>query len=234
MNPADSWAFFDKVYCISIDERTDRRAEARRQFAAVGLLKLVEFVIVKRHAVDREQGIYQSHITCLQKGLAAGAEHILIFEDDVIFKGFKASRLQDACRFLNNSPKWNMLFLGCIVRRSRGTRQKSVVKINYRCLAHAYGINRRFAAELVRKPWQGIAFDDFLGQITKEFYAVYPMFSFQGDFRSDNQTHKVDKLRRMLGGLTFIQRSNEFYQRWRIWLIVSHVAIIMLLVYLLY
>jgi hypothetical protein len=31
------WAFFVKIYCISLDERTDRRQEAMLQFERVGL-----------------------------------------------------------------------------------------------------------------------------------------------------------------------------------------------------
>lgn len=230
----DNWAFFDKIYCISIDKRIDRRTEAKRQFAKVGLLERVEFVIVKKHGVNREQGIYQSHITCLQKGLKAGAERILVFEDDIIFKDFQASRLRDACTYLKAIPKWNMLFLGCIVSSSTKTGQKSVVKINYRCIAHAYGINRRFAEELTRKPWQGIPFDDFLNKIAHEFYAIYPMFAFQSNSRSDNQTFIVDNLRRILGGLIFIQRANEFYNRHKMWIISSHTVVIMVLVYLIF
>jgi GR25 family glycosyltransferase involved in LPS biosynthesis len=228
----DNWDFFDKIYCISIDKRVDRRAEAKRQFAKVGLLQRVEFVIVKRHAVNREQGIYQSHITCLQKGLKAGAERILVFEDDIIFKGFKPSRLRDVCAYLKAKPDWNMLFMGCIVNSIAKTRQKSLVRADYRCMAHAYGINREFAEELTRKPWQGIPFDDLLNQINHRFYAVYPMFAFQSNSPSDNQTFIIDNLRRMLGGLIFIQRANEFYHHHKMWIISSHIVVIAILVYL--
>ena len=232
MNPADPWAFFDKIYCISIDDRIDRRTEAKKQFALVGLLERVEFVIVKRHGVNREQGIYQSHISCLQKGLAAGAEHILIFEDDIIFRGFAASRIRESCTFLAGKPEWNMLFLGCIVNGCAKTGTKSVVKINYHCMAHAYGINRKFAESLSRTSWQGIPFDDFLGTINNKFYAIYPLCAFQSNSPSDNQTIIIDKLRRMLGGLIFIQKMNEFYHHHKMWIIISHLAVAAILVYI--
>ncbi len=228
----DSWSFFDKIYCISIAERRDRRREAREQFARAGLLEKVEFILVKKHENDRELGIYQSHLSCLQKGLAAGAEHILIFEDDIIFKKFSPARLEEACEFLGGRPEWNMLFLGGIVRGSRKTSRKSVAMINYRCLAHAYGVNRKFAEELVRKPWRGIPFDNLLGRINREFYAVCPMFAFQSNSRSDNQTTLIDKRRRMLGGLIFIQRANELFHRQKTLIIISHLAAIVILGYL--
>ena len=83
---SDCWAFFDKIYCISLDTRPDRRKQAEKQFADVGLLERVEFIIVEKHPVNQEKGIFQSHMFCLSKGLKANARNILIFEDDVFFK----------------------------------------------------------------------------------------------------------------------------------------------------
>ena len=68
------WDFFDAVYCISLAGRPDRRKTAGRQFKTVGLLDRVEFVIAQKHLTDNEQGIYESHMTCIEKGLAAGAD----------------------------------------------------------------------------------------------------------------------------------------------------------------
>ena len=57
-SPAKYWDYFDKFYCISLDERADRRGEAKRQFGRIGLLEKVEFVIVKKHSQNIEQGIF--------------------------------------------------------------------------------------------------------------------------------------------------------------------------------
>ncbi|MEX1349306.1 MAG: hypothetical protein AB1Z31_16390, partial [Desulfobacterales bacterium] len=61
---AKNWDFFDKIYCITLDERADRRADATAQFEKVGLADKVEFVIVKKHPHNIEQGIFESHLTC--------------------------------------------------------------------------------------------------------------------------------------------------------------------------
>nr|MBF0221428.1 glycosyltransferase family 25 protein [Desulfobulbaceae bacterium] len=229
----DSWSFFDKIYCISIDDRTDRRVEAKRQFASVGLLGRVEFVVVKKHAASPEQGCYQSHIACLQSALAAGAEHILIFEDDIIFKGFKDSTLQEVSCFLRENPNWNILFLGGIVRRSSKTTSKSVVKITYQCLSHAYAITRQFAERVVAKPWQGVPYDAFLAQLNQNFYAVYPSFSFQSNSPTDNKFF-IDTLRRLLGGLYFIQKANELFQRYKTPIIIGHILALAALVFFIF
>src|SRR5512147_2256233 len=85
---SSSWAFFDRVYCISLDERPDRRQEAERQFRRVGLEGRVEFVVVPKDPVDPERGIHSSHMECFRRGIRAGARTMLIFEDDIVFDRF--------------------------------------------------------------------------------------------------------------------------------------------------
>ncbi len=219
---ADSWFFFDKIYCISIDTRADRRSEAKRQFEDVGLLERVEFELVKKHPHNREKGIFQSHMLCLNKGLQAGARHILIFEDDILFQGFKPKTLQNATQFLQNIPTWNGFFLGGITTKMTKTDEQSVVNIQYRCLAHAYALNRSCAKRIVQESWNDIPFDDLLRSHCKDFFAIYPMIAFQSPASTDNQTIVIDKMRRFFGGLPFIQKTNEFFQRHKTLIITIH------------
>lgn len=226
-NQADAWDFFDKIYCISLDKRTDRREQAKKQFADVGLLDRVEFVIVTKHPENQEKGIFQSHTSCLKRGLDEKARHILIFEDDVFFQGIDLQVLQGVCTCLDSAINWNALFLGCITSGSNKTEKKNLVKITYRCLAHAYALNMPFAKLIVRKSWSGIPFDELLRQHNTDFYALYPMCAFQGLAGTDNQTVVIDWLRRFFGGLPFIQKVNEFYQNNKV---VLHALLAVLLV----
>ena len=102
------WEYFDKIYCISLDEREDRRAEAKIQFGKIGILDKVEFVIVKKHPHNCEQGIFESHMVCIKKGIRAGANNIVIFEDDILFERFSPASLKnciDLLRiFINYQP----------------------------------------------------------------------------------------------------------------------------------
>jgi GR25 family glycosyltransferase involved in LPS biosynthesis len=228
---AGSWDHFDKIYCISLHERTDRQAAAREQFARVGVSERVEFVMVQKHPTDCEQGIYESHLLCMEKGLNAGAERILIFEDDVIFDRFEGATLANCTDFLSRNPRWHTLFLGCMVRGSRRTAYPSVRKIRYRSLTQAYVIHRRFAEILLRHPWQKIPYDDFLkGLRDEEMYAAYPSIAFQSNSRSDNERYlPLDRFRRLCGGLKNLQKRNEFYHRHRPLIIGAHVLAVLLL-----
>ncbi len=218
----DPWSFFDKIYCISIDTRIDRRTEAKKQFSEAGLLDKVEFVLVKKQHKNPEKGIFESHMNCLKKGLQAGSAHILIFEDDILIRQSHPHVLIEAVTFLKNNPNWNAFFLGAIISKMQKTCTRSVVTIRFRCLAHAYALNRPFAQYLVQQPWNDIPFDDLLKQQCKNFFALSPMIAFQSDASSDNQTIILDRLRRSFGGLPFIQKSNEFYQRYKFAVICIH------------
>jgi len=228
----DFWVFFDKIYCISLDKRTDRREQARKQFADVGLLERVEFIIVEKHPVNQEKGIFQSHMNCLSKGLNANAHHILIFEDDVFFQGFDAHALREVCTYLDSVAKWNALFLGCITDGSSRSDIRNLAKIKYRCLAHAYALNRPFASHIVRQTWQGLPFDELLRRQNIDFYALHPMCAFQGLAGTDNQTVIIDLMRRIFGGLPFIQKVNEMYQNNKPVLLLAPLAVLLGLVIL--
>ena len=222
--------FFDKIYCISIDTRSDRRADAKKQFANIGLQNRVEFVLVKKHPENREKGIFQSHMHCLQKGLEAGAEHILIFEDDIFIKNFQPRTLVGAIEFLTKTPHWSAFFLGAISSKMTRTASQSVVNIHYRCLAHAYALNRPFAEHISRQSWDNIPFDDLMRRHCKEYYALSPMIAFQSGASTDNQTLILDRMRRFFGGLPFIQKSNEFYQYHKHIIVCTHLLVFMALV----
>ena len=227
------WDCFDKIYCISLTEREDRRATAAAQFEAVGLSNRVEFVVVERHPTDCEQGCYESHMTCMKKGLTEGAERILIFEDDILFSRFSSEALARGIDFCLRHTEWNMLFFGCMVKASRRTPFPSIRKIKYRSLTHAYAVHRRFAEVLVRYPWQQVPYDDFLRDLKdREMYVLYPSVAFQSNARSDNERYlPLDRVRRIIGGLRKLQKFDEFYHRRRPLIIGAHLLAAILILW---
>ena len=223
---SDPWSFFDRVYCISLLNRPDRRQRVKRELAVVGLLARTEFVLVDQGGNDPVQSIYDSHIRCLRRGLAAGAEHILVLEDDVIFRRFDAGRLRQACSALADRGDWQVFFLGCLIDASQQTRDPALRAVRYRCLAHAYGVSRPFARLLCSQRWTGMPFDTLLTRYNTAYYALFPMCAFQGPSPSDNRPVVLDRLRRLLGGLVLIQRGNELYHCHRRLILALHVLVL--------
>lgn len=227
------WDFFCKIFCVSVRERTDRRTEARKQFAAVGLLNRVEFYIVEKdeHPEDIERGIYESHIKCIQKGLDAGARHILIFEDDILFDRFDPGKLKACTRFLQSKKEWKILLLGCLINGLKPTESKAVTEVKYRSLSHAYALNRNFARKIVRIPWPGGAYDCLFCHYNEGVYAIYPSIAFQSDSPSGNTKYlNLERRRRFFGGFKRIQKFNEFFYRYRTLIIAANAATILFLV----
>ncbi|HUN53665.1 MAG TPA: hypothetical protein VMU29_00765 [Smithella sp.] len=231
----DGWDFFDRIYCISLEEREDRRRAAAKSFSEVGLNGKIEFVLVKPHPWNIEQGMYESHMTCLRMGLEAGAKNIVVFEDDVIFDRFDAEHFKRCTQFLGKHPDWKVLLLGALIRSSRKTTNPYIQKVRYQSLAHAYAINRPYAETLAYQPWQGIIIDTLFRPLTDHLYAVYPMFAFQNDFSSDNDKkyEGLERFRRLCGGLERIQKANEFYIRHQFAIITFHIVIILSVIFFL-
>jgi hypothetical protein len=221
------WNRIDRVYCISLESRTDRQASARNQFAGVGLDGKVTFHIARRHPTNCEQGIFESHQACLKMGLDAGARHILVFEDDVVFGRFNGSQLVPGIDYYLNTNDGDILFLGCLVNGSRATGIPGLRRIQYRCLAHAYLIRPSLAREVVNSPWNRIPYDIWLRNRIEKPLALYPAIAFQSNSPSDNSRHRtLDVIRRLFGGLRFIQMVNERYHRFRYAVIAAHLLVI--------
>ncbi|MCB2149414.1 MAG: hypothetical protein KQI81_23240, partial [Deltaproteobacteria bacterium] len=221
------WQRIDRIYCISLEDRTDRQAGARDQFARVGLDQRVSFFPARRHPRDCEQGIFESHQACLKMGLEAGARHILVFEDDVVFGRIDAHRLAKDIEFFINTEDCKILFLGCLTRGSRATETPGIRRIRYRCLAHAYLIKPPLARQAADAPWQKVPYDIMLRNLIDEPFVLYPSIAFQSNSPSDNSRHRVlDHLRRLFGGLRIIQTVNERYHRFRYAVIATHLLVI--------
>ena len=226
---ANGWDFFDRLYCISLQEREDRRQSALNEFSKAGLADRVEFVIGERHSHNFEQEVYESHMMCLRKGLEAGARNIVVFEDDVGFDRFDPERLRSCTEFLRQHPKWKVLLLGALIRSSRKTTNPCVQKVRYQSLTHAYALNRQYAETLAYEPWQGIVNDTLFRPLTNDVYAIYPMCAFQENFTSDNYKYpKLALFRRLLGGLKRIQKAFEFYHRHKFGIYFAQVIVILL------
>jgi GR25 family glycosyltransferase involved in LPS biosynthesis len=235
-DPDPGWAFFDRVYCITLADRLDRRAAATRQFQAVGLLPRVEIFTVAKHPRDTEQGIFESHMSCLRAGLSAGAQTILVFEDDILFERFSPAAMADAVLFLRTDADWHLFFLGCFVKSSRPTARRAVHKVRFKCTTHAYAVHRRFAQTWVQTPWAGVAYDDALRHLRDDHtYALCPGAAFQSESPTDNSKNAgLDRVRRLLGGMPRLQKLNEFTHRHARALVVAHIVALMAIAVVIY
>lgn len=239
------WQQLGHAFCITLNGRDDRKDHALHEFKRVGLGDHIQFHHAERHPQNSEQGIYESHLACLQKGLAltttaanasdsTNSKPIIVFEDDIFFQRFSAEHLAQAAAFVQGKHDWDVLFLGGFVKASHATRWRGIRKIRYQCTAHAYVISPAFAQQMLSEPWQGKAYDDVLrDHALGRYFALYPAIGYQSDSPSDNrQTPIIDRVRRLLGGMARLQRMNELVHRHMTLLVMGHVVVLAALIVL--
>ena len=105
----------DRVFCISLDERKDRR-ELFRQTVTRHLSNPVEFYIAQR-CDDPVRGCYESHQALAAMALAEGWQRILVFEDDAKPYTLRATQVRWVNRFIRNND-FQALHLGYSMGRT--------------------------------------------------------------------------------------------------------------------
>ncbi len=100
--------YFDAIYCINLDCRTDRWEAVQREFDRVGIReRVVRFSAIETPG-NGHAGCMLSHRAIIQKAKDMWWENVLVFEDDVVFIGEN---------LIKNLPKkmprhWSLFYLG--------------------------------------------------------------------------------------------------------------------------
>ena len=141
--------FFDRVWIISLAERTDRRRRIGHELSRIGLPltpgRVEFFDAIRPGAADGfpsagYHGCFLSHRAVMGLGLEARAARILVFEDDVVFHPDFRRHEQDAVAALGARPDWGVVQFGHIttdpvVGRGLQTPPRGVLGL------HFYAVN---------------------------------------------------------------------------------------------
>ena len=176
---ADPFRFFGAIYCINLDSRPDRWNEARREFAALGIADRVERVAAIAHP-DREESCRLSHLECIRRGAGAGAETVLIFEDDVTFPSFSRQAFVASLERLRDVPDWELFYLGGIILATPADVQSELFRAPL-AQTHAYAIHRRAFAKVQAST---VPYDLWCANHLTS-YCAEPMLAWQRDGFSD-------------------------------------------------
>jgi len=118
-NPFD---FFEEIYCINLDHRTDRWEHAQKEFEKLYIKDRVKRFSAIKHE-DGRIGLIKSNLEILKIARDNGLKNVLIFEDDVQFL-WKNEPIETLTKSIEQLPKkWNMFYLGA------NTQQK-LIKTN--------------------------------------------------------------------------------------------------------
>ena len=159
----------DGVFCISLEEREDRRTLLRKEFADAGLN--IEFYLAKRDT-NPERGCFTSHQACAALALDRGYKNVLILEDDATLVGVKSSAVRRINHFLR-SRQPDIFFLGVTLGKLWLTWNWNVA----RCRAkgtHAYIMSASACRKLLLYKYAEQAIDRLYAKHFKA-YCAFPM-----------------------------------------------------------
>ncbi len=150
--------FFDKIYCINLVARKDRREHAEAVFKAYNLdVEFIDAVDGKKCGIkpkappanftqinQGELGCLLSHQMTINCGIDEDAESILILEDDVEFGDI--AKIQE---YLDIVPKnWEMLYFGGNHIHPTTPIDNRVARCNFTVSAHAIGLRKNILPSL--------------------------------------------------------------------------------------
>ncbi len=137
--------YFDKIYCINLDRRTDRWNETQTELKKWGLEDgVVRYSGVDGNSLknetqikDGELGILNTHLKIINESKEKNYENILILEDDIEFTE-KIKLLDEYMSIVPND--WDMIYFGGNHNKHMG---KKINYLNYKIikLEETYGIH---------------------------------------------------------------------------------------------
>lgn len=166
----------DKVFCISIREREDRRELLRGEIEPFGFD--LEFVLVDKDSENPERGCFNSHRRCAELALERGYARVLVLEDDACYE--PAANLPGVLKRVNDFLREHnpeIFYLGCILGKAWLSGRWRVL----RCSAyggHAYILSRAGCQKLVSHSYAGDAVDVIYKREYKG-YCSWPLLFYQ-------------------------------------------------------
>lgn len=195
--------YFDKIYCINLDERKDRMVETAKHFATHNLwVERVPGINGSNMNLDFPPEIKEGAVGCalsqlftLKLAKQVKAKNFLLLEDDIEFDPELNSKFS---KYYSEVPNdWDMLYLGG--QHFHGMNLTQVTEHIYRCeytlaahsVAFKYTVYDRFINKLVdiTKPC-----DVHYAQSHKEInaYVIIPHLTWQRNSYSNIEKFDVD------------------------------------------
>lgn len=142
--------FFDKMFCINLDERTDRWEVCQKEFEKIGILDKVErFSAVKDN--DGRIGIIKSNLEIVKYAKKNKLNNVLVFEDDVEFiTDDTEGNLKKSISQIGNL-KWSLFYLGANTHNKLLKIKPNLILIKNSYAVHAMAYNKSVYDRFIRK-----------------------------------------------------------------------------------
>jgi hypothetical protein len=163
---ASPFTFFDAVFCLNLDQRTDRWQRSRNRFAQLGIDWLVERFPAIPTPENHYHGCALSFRAMVTEARRRNLNHFLIVEDDALWLDTTEQILAEALSELTGRP-WDLLYLG----GAPETKPQPLTGCNrlrtpgFVTCKHALAVNSSaYERILTEIPPAGPEFDDWLAE----------------------------------------------------------------------
>lgn len=187
--------FFDGIYCINLDERTDRWEQVQKEFIKLGISDVKRFSAVRHE--KGSIGCRESHLNVVREAKELGLKNVLIFEDDVLVLEEHLDKIESSLTELNY-VEWELFYLGATIDPNVGKLtpvSPTLVHTNFAYTTHAYAINNTmFDFILDQGPIYPIIDVFYCRHIVprNKSFIINPMLCIQQESYSDIEKHHAD------------------------------------------
>lgn len=144
----NSFDYFDEIYCINLDERTDRWEHAQKEFTKAGILdRVIRFSAIRD--IDGRVGVIKSNVEIVKIAKQKKLKNVLVFEDDFEFIVDNPQQVLQQSLNQVGEIKWCLFYLGA------NTHEKLIkFKPNLILLRNAFAVHSMAYSNLI--------YDEFL------------------------------------------------------------------------
>lgn len=215
--------FFEKIYCINLDHRTDRWQQCCDIFNEYGITDKVErFSAVQYKHKDQsyskamgQLGCSASHFEITKNALQRKLENYLVLEDDFCFLDKPEILFNKLNTSLNELPSdWQMLYLGGNLDSSYGVYpiqkySNNLFKLNACHTTHAFSVNKSLYETILEKSLFNIHIQDWYNK-----YNVIDVY-FSKEILKYNKCYIVNPILCLQKpGFSNIEQNHYDYTQW--------------------
>ena len=198
----NSFDFFDEMYCINLDHRTDRWEHAQKEFEKVGILDRVKRFSARKED-DGRVGIINSNLAIVKMAKSKGLNNVLVFEDDVEFIVDNPEKYLKKAILQIGNLDWALFYLGANTHEKLTKIKPNLILLKNAYAVHSMAYNKKIYDKFIQK-YEGIKeiskhediLDVFLAEQIQSKYIclmVNPMLTTQMNDYSDIEKHLVNQ-----------------------------------------
>jgi GR25 family glycosyltransferase involved in LPS biosynthesis len=146
-NPFD---YFDEIYCINLDERTDRWQHAQEEFKKAGISDRVQrYSAIKDK--DGRIGLIKSNLDLIKKAKDKKLKNILIFEDDFEFLVDNPLQVLETSLKQAQGIDWYLFYLGANTHQKLIKFKPNLVLLKNAFATHSLAYNNKAFDHFINK-----------------------------------------------------------------------------------